>query len=217
MHNFVELKAYAEPEINKKEILRYAGGESPESLALLDEMLKEVSGKLTYKVCYRTFPIIRSGEELDLGFGKVSSNALRKKLDGCDKVVVFAATIGLEMDRLIARYGKISPSKALMLQAIGAERIESLCDVFNAEINKQNAGKTKPRFSPGYGDFPLEAQKDIFAVLDCPRKIGATLNSSLLMSPSKSVTAIIGIGAKGERCENKCAECENKDCSYRSV
>ena len=49
------------------------------------------------------------------------------------------------------------------------------------------------RFSAGYGDVPLELQRDIFALLDCPRRIGLTLNESLLMSPSKSVTAIVGI------------------------
>ena len=51
---------------------------------------------------------------------------------------------------------------------------------------------TKNRFSPGYGDFDIVYQKDIFAILDCPKRIGLTLNSSLMMSPSKSVTAIIG-------------------------
>ena len=43
---------------------------------------------------------------------------------------------------------------------------------------------TRPRFSPGYGDLPLTVQKDFFRVLDCTRKIGLSLNDSLLMSPS---------------------------------
>ena len=54
----------------------------------------------------------------------------------------------------------------------------------------------KPRFSPGYGDLSLEVQKEIFSLLDCPRKIGVSLGDSLLMTPSKSVTAIIGYGTK---------------------
>ena len=36
-------------------------------------------------------------------------------------------------------------------------------------------------------------QKDIFKILDCSKKIGLTLTDSLLMSPTKSVTAIVGI------------------------
>ena len=74
----------------------------------------------------------------------------------------------------------------------------------------------KPRFSPGYGDLPLEMQRDIFRVLDCSRKIGLTLNESLLMSPSKSVTAIVGIGGEEYQKEkNKCGACPNLDCAFR--
>ena len=76
----------------------------------------------------------------------------------------------------------------------------------------------RDRFSPGYGDLSLALQKDIFAVLDCPRKIGITLNESLLMSPSKSVTAIIGVCDEKPECadnENKCESCTKQDCAYR--
>ena len=56
-------------------------------------------------------------------------------------------------------------------------------------------------------------QKDIFAALDCPRKISLSLNESLLMSPSKSVTAIIGISAQPKQCrapETPAAEREQR-------
>ena len=52
----------------------------------------------------------------------------------------------------------------------------------------------RPRFSPGYGDLKLEHQKDWFRLLDISRQIGIELTDSLLMVPTKSVTAIIGIG-----------------------
>ena len=92
------------------------------------------------------------------------------------------------------KYSKISPVKALIFQAIGAERIEKLCDVFCKDIAKER--KTKPRFSPGFGDLPLTIQKDIFAALDCGKNIGLSLTDSMLMSPTKSVTAIVGIISK---------------------
>ena len=75
----------------------------------------------------------------------------------------------------------------------------------------------EPRFSPGYGDLPLSAQKNIFAVLDPERRIGLTLNSSLLMSPSKSVTAFVGLGNTEKRGSNKCSLCEKTDCTLRGV
>ena len=44
----------------------------------------------------------------------------------------------------------------------------------------------RPRFSPGYGDFALEYQKDIFRMLECEKRIGITLTEGNLMMPSKS-------------------------------
>ena len=96
------------------------------------------------------------------------------------------------IDRLITKYTTVSPVKSLVFQGIGAERIEALCDAFCRYIEKEYS-KTKPRFSPGYGDLDLSFQREIFEVLQCSKKIGVTLNGSLLMSPTKSVTAIIGV------------------------
>ncbi len=211
-------KNYPAPEINERECFRYAGADvhsvSSEERALFASCLQEVEQKLTYKVCWGRFPVKKTENGLDFGILQTDSKALMKNLEGCEEVIIFAATIGLEIDRLIRRYTNLSPAKALFFQAIGAERIESLCDAFCDELKGEGL-QLRPRFSPGYGDLPLELQKDIFRVLDCPRKIGLSLNESLLMSPSKSVTAIIGIGGKQEEAENKCSACENSDCAYR--
>lgn len=219
MTNTVLTKVYNAPPIEKREILRYAGCPAAAELELLDDCIGEIKGKLSYKICYREFDICRDGIMLDLGFVKAASEDLIKNLHDCGRIIVFAATVGLEIDRLIEKYCRLSPTKALLFQAIGAERIESLCNAFCAEMGdavRTEGRLLKPRFSPGYGDLPLELQRDIFAVLDCPRKIGLTLNNSLLMSPSKSVTAIVGITEnKTEYCVNKCGMCGNSDCTFR--
>ena len=191
-------RIYDEPPINRKEILRYAGvqKETAELEKIIDECLCELHKKLSYKVCYGEFDFSVRDGVIDFGFMKTDSKALKKNLSGCESVTLFAATIGIELDRLIARYSVTSPTKAFIFQAVGAERIESLCDAFNRQVSDEKAAvglTTVPRFSAGYGDLPLELQKDIFSVLECPKRIGLTLNESLLMSPSKSVSAIIGI------------------------
>ncbi len=187
-------KSYNAPPVNQKEIFRYAGvkKETPELSKMLDDCLASALGKISYKLCFCLIPVKTSENTVELGSTRVVSKDLSKNLGECNSAVVFAATLGQELDRTIARFSAISPSKAVMLQAIGSERIEALCNIFNAEIRKEY-GSTAPRFSPGYGDLPLELQCDIFSLLDCSRKIGLTLCDSLLMSPSKSVTAIIGI------------------------
>ncbi len=201
---------------DKAEILRYSGVRVSDSNIdkLFDDCIKELEGKIQSRVCFCEFDIVRIENGVDLGFAKVKSSLLEKHLKGCHKIVLFAATIGVEIDRLIAKYSKLSPSKALMLQAIGTERIETFCNQFEESINFKNGGNTTSRVSAGYGDIPLALQKDIFAVLDCPRKIGVSLNESLLMSPTKSVTAIIGIGT-AECIENGCERCNITDCGFR--
>ena len=197
-------KMYEPPLIDETEVLRYAGYKfkkeeeiETETRSLLAACLKELEGKLEYKVCYRELSVMLDGDVCDFGFFQVTSKQLVRHLSGCRRVVVFAATLGVGIDRLIAKYSSLSPAKALMFQAIGAERIEALCDAFCFDIKDAYGicleGTKLPRFSPGYGDLPLATQKDIFAVLECEKKIGLTLNSSLLMSPSKSVTAFVGL------------------------
>ncbi len=175
----------------KDEILRYCGVKQADLQLenMLEECLKELEGRIRNRICYCEFDIMHKENEIDFGFLKSSSRLLVKHLKSCDKIILFAATIGIDIDRIINKYSHISPSKAVMLQAIGAERIEALCDYFQESLGDN----TLPRVSPGYGDIPLEMQRAIFKVLDIPKRIGVSLNESMLMSPSKSVTAIIGI------------------------
>ena len=188
-------KAYDSIPLSDKEILRYAqcSDADDQILSALNICKSEALGAISYKVCYCELSVSINEDLCDFGILSVRSKNLSKNLCECSKVIVFAASIGIGIDRLIARYSKISPSKALLLQAIGTERVEALCDAFCKDIAEEYATSVKPRFSPGYGDLPLEIQKDILALLDAQRRIGVTLNDSLLMSPSKSITAFIGI------------------------
>ena len=194
MTTIVYKKSYSAPPIDRREALRYAGarGDSDELSALLDRCIEESEGILSYSLCYAEFPLTRVENSLDFGFAEVRSEKLSAHLEGCSRIIILAATVGIELDRLIAKYSRISPAKALLLQGLGAERIEALADNFCGDLVAGGLVIT-PRFSAGYGDLSLELQRDIFRVLDCQRKIGLTLNESLLMSPTKSITAIIGI------------------------
>lgn len=218
MDNTVYVKNYVPCEINIKEVLRYMGvkDDIKETEPILNECIKEAEGKLVYKVCYRKFEISFGKDFVDLGFSKSSSRDLMKNLKGCSKIILFGATVGIEIDRLIAKYNRLSMVKALVFQAIGAERIETLCDVFNNEVKRDNF--CSPRFSPGYGDLSLEFQKEIFNILTPQKHIGLTLNESLIMSPSKSVTAIIGIrDCECEDIKKGCQSCLKKDCEFRRI
>ena len=197
MTSIVYKKSYSAPSIDRREALRYAGvrGESAEAEAMLDECINDAVDKLSYKLCYAEYPLTRVENALDFGFAKVVSEKLAAHLSECNRVIILAATIGIEIDRLAARYSRISPAKALILQGLGAERIESVADLFCRELTDSGLVLTS-RFSAGYGDLSLEFQREIFRALDCQKNIGLTLNESLIMSPTKSITAIIGIKEK---------------------
>ena len=216
----VHTQTFPAPPVNRAEILRYAGAReaAPELLALLEEVLSETAGLLSYKVCWQKLPAVRTEAGLDLTFAKTASKNLGRHLEGCSHIVLFGATVGIGLDRRIARYGRTAPAKALLLQAMGAERIEALCNAFSQKIKNDAAAEglqTTSRFSPGYGDLPLELQRDIFRTLNCSGKIGLTLNDSLIMSPSKSVTAIIGIGTPCRDTAAGCRSCTKTDCIHR--
>ncbi len=177
--------------INLREVLRYAGSKEtdPAVEELLKECIDEAQGELSYRVCYCRLPLEMDGKDCLIGSLHLRSKALAKTLNGCNEVVLFGATLGIGIDRLIGKYLRISPAKALMMDALGTERIEALCDAFC----KSQECKITPRFSAGYGDLPLAVQPELFALLQCEKKIGLCLTDGLMMSPSKSVTAIFGI------------------------
>lgn len=129
----------------------------------------------------------------DTDFADAVSPVLRTRLAGYDRFVLFCATLGHELDRCISRYTVVSPAKAAMLDATGGALVEALCDKLTAELKKEMPSVFfDNRFSPGYGDFPLSAQRHIFDILELSR-IGVGLNDSLLLSPSKTVTAVLGL------------------------
>ena len=219
MNQTVLIKSYPAPPVCKAEIMRYAGGDNGEKeiSLLLEECINEVADKLSYKVCYCELPVNIENDTCDLGLISVKSKNLAQNLKGCKSAILFAATIGVELDRAAAKYGRLFTAKGLLLESFGAERIEALCNTFCEDIKKEYSINTKPRFSPGYGDFPLCVQKDIFSVLGCEKRIGLTLNDSMLMSPSKSVTAILGLTESCEKPQNKCSICNKKDCTIRGA
>lgn len=195
-------KTYTSLPIDKDTIYRFCGYRTApdyESEKLISECISELQSKLSYKLCYTVLPLSIDGSDIIFQSFKVKSVSLAKNLNSCKSVILFAATVGLETDRYIERYSSLSPVRSLIYSSVGSAQIEVLCDRFCADMEKEYGKQglfLRPRFSAGYGDLPLETQKDIFSLLDCHRKIGLTLNQSMLMSPSKSVSAFIGLYSK---------------------
>lgn len=194
MKTKVEIKNFSPPEIDEKEILRYLKAKEKSGFEeLFESTIKEAENCVKYRICYIETDVKITDNICDFGVLSLTSGDLARCLKNSKKVIIFAATIGANFDRLLLKYSSISPTKALILDAFGSERIEALCDTFCEQIRAEKNAKTTPRFSAGYGDLELNTQTKIFEILNCEKNIGLTLNSSLIMSPNKSVTAIFGI------------------------
>lgn len=188
------VRFYDAPEFDRTEIGRYAlcRETTAETDSLIESCIEEIGDEISYKVCFDYLPFKADGDNCLIGDIKITSHTLAKHLEGCRGVIVFGATLGTAIDRFILKYSNISPSRAFAIQAIGAERIEALCDDFCDDMRAEY-GAIRPRFSPGFGDLALDVQRDIFSLLDLSKHIGIFLRESLIMSPSKSVTAFIGV------------------------
>ena len=180
------------PEIvfNNSEILRYLGfprGKSDEqTVKLIEECKADLIKYASLKACLKKVDVKVCGDEIDLGF-KIKSKDLARNLGDCKSAVLFCATAGSAADRLILKYVKTQPSKAIVFDAAASDMVEQFCKYLNRLYN------AKPRFSCGFGDFGLEYQHYFIEHLDTARKIGVTLTDGNLMTPTKSVTAVMGL------------------------
>lgn len=122
-----------------------------------------------------------------------TGNAILKRVEHCERILVFAATLGSGIDRLIQTSNfSDGAADSVVIDALAGAAIEQVCD-FICEMfcaNYKNHEITK-RFSPGYVDFPLEKNLDLLRELDTARKIGLS-STGAMMIPGKSVTAIVG-------------------------
>ena len=151
------------------------------------------------------------------------SESLSAHLQGCDKALLFASTLGSGVDMLIGRYSAVRMSYAVLLQGAAAALIELYCDMECALLEKeyQKAGYyLRPRFSPGYGDFSLKSQQVLIGYMSAYKYTGIAVSNGGQMTPMKSVTAVIGLSrtpgtSRGCCASGKCADCPNIDCMFR--
>lgn len=211
-------------EFDRAEALRYLGYRGAEPDDAVAESLARCAAEMQRAVqpkgIYRAFDLTHTAEgELAIAGVTIRSANLARNLQGCTGVYLMAATLGVGADRLIARASAVRMSDAVIYQAVAAAMIETYCDTVGDAIRREAAEKglyCRPRFSPGYGDFSIEHQRDISRLLDTPRKIGLTVTESLLLAPIKSVTAVIGLSPSADNCHRKgCEECGKTDCAFR--
>ena len=215
-------------DIPVKEVQRYMGYHgineiAPDMQERINKAIDQVSAQSHPRIITKEYPLRINGNVITIFNGteevNLESEALARNLAGCCGALLLAATIGPACDMLVRRASITSAADAAIYQAAGAAAIEAFLDDMNDKIKADYEAQglfLRPRFSPGYGDLKLDHQKDWFRLLDISKQIGVELTDSLLMVPTKSVTAIIGIGIdKAKTTCSGCAGCNKKDtCNY---
>lgn len=220
--------------IDKKEVLRYLGYRGQyidkNMNKLIDECIEETEEVVQENFLYNVFPIIKKEEGIEIKGTNIvlKGKDIENHLCNAKSCAVMAATIGGIVEKNIRYYGRVNLTKAAILDACATAAVEVLCDKVEGNIKsfayKQGLFITH-RYSPGYGDFNIEVQRDILRVL-VSYKIGLTCTDNFILMPRKSVTALIGIGDKEfnkKEIEDKefnkkghCKNCSNyKSCIYR--
>ena len=212
-------------EIPRRETERYLGyrriAPTPEVTERIGICEQQLLARSNPRAAWQAFALDSSEEgHLKAAGLDIESAKLSRNCRGCTVIVMMAATIGPGVDFLIRRAEAASMTDAAIYQAAGAAMVEEWCDVLNRKIREtmhdQYGLAARPRFSPGYGDLSLELQKDFFRILNLPHTCGISLGDTLLMSPSKSVTAFIGFSQKEEPCVPAgCEVCGKDNCGFR--
>ena len=200
--------------LNRNEAVRYLGGAgirlNYRMDVLMDECEKAVLEKASPKYLYvekdLPCPQIMGGKDIE------------SHLNGCEKAIVMCATVGSGVDKLI-RISQISDmARAVVMDSLASVAVEQVCNAFDKIIaGKYSDYNMTFRFSPGYGDYPIELQKIILQMLDAPKKIGLCTNDNFLLTPTKSVTAVLGLSKNPiERKKRGCAICNMREtCKFR--
>ena len=213
--------------INKSEVLRYLeykGQDISDDLDdTIDKCIEITKDKINPRYTLRVYPISRENEnevKIEGTNLTIESKDIHHLLNNCDSCAIMATTLGIEIEKEIRKNSYSQLTKSIILDACATAAIEELCDIvqenFKNELEKEGKYITN-RYSPGYGDLPLEINKDVTNILNSSKVIGLTITENGIMLPRKSVTAIIGISEKiVSDIKKSCLNCSNySDCKFR--
>lgn len=203
------------------EVLRYLGAPPDAPEALRDEIRDvwtAMEGQIVPRSLWREFSCSVDTDAVAFGGVVWRSVDLARHLRGCEKLLLFAATLGAEADRMVRQEQLRSMTRGAIVHAAGAAMVEQFCDARQEALSQEYEGRglyLRPRYSPGYGDLSLTCQGDVFRLLELSKHLGLSLNGDFLMTPGKSVTAVIGISSNAEKSFHRCALCGRIDCPFR--
>lgn len=179
-----------------RELESRLGVPDPTQDKTIAECMERVISVCKPRYCYAKTSVLLNEENKSciLDFVTADSLSLCRALRGCNGAYVAAVTLGMDVDRLISRLSVTSKAEHFMADAIASALAESAMDHVNALFVQE---QTVQRYSAGFGDFVLSYQEPILSYLRADKLLGIKLGKRYIMTPRKSVTAIIGVKTNG--------------------
>ncbi len=225
---------YEVTSVDRMEVLRYLGYSGQ---PMTDELDARVDGVVARCLeiarpagVWRIFDVAgrrpladgRFAVQLEETSLELIGDSMREHMEGAVSVAVMAVTAGMTVERELRRLSLTDTVEQCIFDAAGTTVVERAADACEASIvaAAHAAGLyTNFRFSPGYGDMPLDTQPVLLATIDAQRKLGITLSKSLLMTPTKSVTAVVGLFEEPQTSSHaSCKDCLCSDfCRIRAT
>lgn len=201
-----------------REALHYMGWRGtpiePQMLAQIQSLIDRAEEALAPRTVMRRF-VLEEDRTLRGTAMLPAGRDVARMLEGCHEAVLLAATLGVQSERMLLKMQAKSSVEAVLLDAVLSAAIEAVCDAQESALRNRLAAEglyLTDRFSPGYGDMPMEQTRSICAVLEADKRIGLTVSDRGIMIPRKSVTAIMGISRMPvSRRASGCAMCSMRE------
>ncbi len=187
-------------------------------VALVRETFDRLEPSVRPRTVWGRFPMTLTEEGVNVAGAEIESADLAKVMARSSECYLLAVTLGPEVDRQILLAQRRDMLRGLALDACASVRADALCDQVEGEIiaDLAEGEYLTLRFSPGYGDAPLSASHEVITLLNATRRIGLSMTRSQMMTPVKSITALIGVSPQREDRARGCGQCANRDsCAYR--
>ena len=175
------------------------------------KVMSEVNPWLCPRFCYQ---VVKELPAFDVG--KIILRQLRES----EAYALFICTSGMEYEAYLQRLKDEGDMvRVFIADALGSVIAEKCADVMEMSlqesIDKLQWHHTN-RFSPGYCGWHVSQQQLLFPLFE-GHTCGVSLTDSSLMLPIKSVSGIIGLGAKVRKLDYTCGLCDFDKCYKRKL
>ena len=141
-------------------------------------------------------------------------------MKNAEKIAIFICTAGSGFSEFSKQYNDEGEYlKGYIVDTFGSVVVEKAINYIQKQLETKVSDeglRITNRYSPGYCNWAVDDQKEIFSLLP-DNKCSISLSKSCLMNPIKSVSGIIGIGKNVKKNSYACDICNNLTCIYRKV